>query len=91
MTDDEKKEFEEFLEWKKDKSNQTDEKSGSEKSDGRNDNIPQVKSSHSGMGKGLGCGCLGVIAFILLLALFSQSGHNQGDSDSVDWSEASVM
>ena len=88
MNEDEKKEFEEFLKWKKDKSSPVvNEKLKEENDEMKHGKIQHQKQSHSRWGKGLGCGCLGIILFIILIALFSPSG----DSDIVDWSEASVM
>lgn len=86
MTEDEKKEFEEFLKWKQEKSNQTERKSD-EKINGVKDNVQQRNNSHSKLGKGLGCGCLSIIIFIVFIALLP-SGNKDG---VVDWSNAVVM
>ena len=98
MNEDEKKEFEEFLKWKKEKSVQSensnlvvDEKLNEGIPEKRHDSVQPQKQSHSCWGKGLGCGCLCLIFFVVLLALLSTSGDRRSGNDAVDWSEASVM
>lgn len=92
MNEEEKKEFEEFLKWKKEKSNMTEsEPSKNESVAVNNESKQEMPQKSSKLGKGLGCGCLSIIAFILLLAIFSNGSHNQDNSSTVDWSEASVM
>jgi hypothetical protein len=88
MTEDQKKEFEEFLEWKKEKETLTETKmSENSNSNGFNNNVQHNKSSNSGWKSGCGLGCLGIIVLFFILALSSKSGKD----DVVDWSEASVM
>lgn len=86
MTDEEKKEYEEFLKWKKKKSNLAEDKMPDNK-----EFVQQVRPPQSGWKPGCGLGCLTVLVIMIIFALSSKSGDNKGESDVVDWTEASVM
>jgi len=87
MNENEKKEFEEFLKWKKEKENQTEE------TQPNNEVINQLvqQDNKSGWKPGCGLGCLSIIILFIILALASNSGETQGDKNAVDESEASVI
>lgn len=87
MTEDEKKEFEEYLKWKKQKDNQAE-------SNLSNNEIidEQVRQDNqSGWKPGCGIGCLSIIILFIIFALASNSGETQSDKKVVDDSEASVI
>ena len=91
MNNEEQKEFEEFLKWKKEKNNQVDNENAAQlQSDEVKRNDVKKKDSSSCMGKGLSYGCLGIIVLFVLLAVYG-SYLNDEQNKKVDWSEASVM
>lgn len=87
MNEDEKKEFEEFLKWKKEKGNLTDNNLS------KNDVvIEQARhNNHSGWKPGCGLGCLSVIILFIIFALASNGGGTKEDKNVVDESEASII
>ena len=87
MNEDEKKEFEEFLKWKKEKGNQTDNNLSN------NDIINEQarQNIHSGWKPGCGLGCLSVIILFIIFALASNGGGTKEDKNVVDESEASII
>jgi len=93
MNEIEKKEFEEFLEWKKEKSSQTD-STGPDNQITKNvstTSVENTQSSGCGWKSGCGIGCLGVIILFLIFAALGGNSQKQAGNDVVDWSEASVM
>jgi len=85
MNEEEKKEFEEFLKWKQEKSNSAINQAANDNNATMEQNsVLQTKSSSSKLGKGLGCGCLGIILFLVFLALIGQSGQKQNESNTSD-------
>jgi hypothetical protein len=93
MNENEKEEFEEFLKWKQEKSNQTD-SSNPDYQITKNVSTPPVDNAQSsgfGWKSGCGIGCLGVIILFLILAAIGGNSQKQAGNDVVDWSEASVM
>ena len=87
MNEEEKKEFEEFLKWKQEKGNKTE--NNVSNNEVINEQVQQNKQS--GYKSGCSIGCLGVIIFLIILALASNSGDKQGDKNIVDDTEASVI
>ena len=88
MTEDEKKEFEEYLEWKKGRAVQSAANKSDKNGSGElNNHEQQKKQSNSGWKPGCGLGCLSIIVLFIIFALSSKSNKD----DVVDWSEASVM
>ena len=87
MTEDEKKECEEYLKWKKQKDNQT------ENNLSNNEMIDEQvrQDNQSGWKPGCGIGCLSIIILFIIFALASNSGETQSDKKVVDDSEASVI
>ena len=91
MNNEEQKEFEEFLRWKKEQNNQADNENAAQlQSNEVKDIAVKEKKSSSCMGKGLGCGCLGIIVLFVFFAIYG-SYLNDEQNKTVDWSEASVM
>lgn len=85
MNEEEKKEFDEFLKWKQEKGNPNK----SEAVDANNiaveqNNVQQAKPSSSKLRKGLGCGCLSILLFVVFLALIGKSEQKQNESDTID-------
>lgn len=87
MNENEKKEFEEFLKWKKQKENPTD--NNMSNIDIINEQLRQ--DNQSGWKPGWGIGCLSIIILFIIFALASNSGKTQSDKNVVDVSEASVI
>lgn len=84
MNEIEKKEFEEFLKWKQEKENQTENNVSV-----TNEQVQQ--KNQSGWKPGCTFGCLGVIILFIIFALASNSGDTQGSKNVVDDTEASVI
>lgn len=87
MNENEKKEYEEYLKWKKQKEN------GTENYLSNNEIVDKQfrQDSQSGWKPGCGLGCLSIIILFIIFALASNSGETQGDKNVVDESEASVI
>ena len=87
MNEDEKKEFEEFLKWKKEKGNLTNNNLSN------NDIINEQarQNIHSGWQPGCGLGCLSVIILFIIFALASNGGGTKEEKTVVDESEASII
>jgi hypothetical protein len=91
MTEDEKKEFEEFLEWKKIKSSQTDNETTNKEHYIENNNAPSIEPKKSGALQNIGYGCLSILAFFIIVWCCAGSTTKQEENNKVDETEASVI